>query len=394
MSGMVEWRKKENIRPIELPNKERWYWALLNIEHSWSGRMDVASIGNTFIMESEQMLVNAIELFEMGYFDSAYYSLRSAVDISTTMVFLADMPSDEREKYLNSWKETKGFPMQGQMIKLLSEHGDVFVDMKEKMPDFFDFAKELSAELNKYVHKQGLQHFYVSRNHFINSQKPVTSFVETFERYLKKCISVVAIMRLAIDAFPILLMDTNILYRCFDSMTEPYSEEFAIEYIGENYISEYKNTEMYIGTYNSLLDDPLKNEATFDVMKYQYINTTAKADIFSQITLLTWMDIIAVLISFSSSKVVKIYAYDGLQIYSTDRKSNRTSTSWSSLDIKKIADKGIGINNPYEEVYISVFQFGEEIFSVEHNEMISEEEYNEMGEYVLSKSKEYIPNEK
>ena len=362
MSGIVEWRKKENIKPIELPNKEKWYWDLLNIEHSWSGRMDVANIGNTFIMESEQMLINAIELFEMGYFDSAYYSLRSAVDISTTMVFLADMPTDEREKYLKSWKETKDFPMQRQMIKLLSAQGDVFVDMKEKMPDFFDFAKKLSAELNKYVHKQGLQHFYVSRNHPINTNKPLNAFIETFEYYLKKCIGVVAVMRLAIDAFPLLLMDADILYRCFDSMTEAYSEEFVQEYIGDNYVAEYKNTEMYIGVYNSFLDEPLKNEATFNVMKFQYINTMEQNDILSQITLLKGTDVIATLIAFSSEKVIKVYSYSGIQIYSTDRESNRTSKNWSSLDIKTIEDNGISINNPYEEVFISVFQFGEDLY--------------------------------
>ncbi|MEE0946849.1 MAG: teicoplanin resistance protein VanZ [Acutalibacteraceae bacterium] len=391
MSGIVEWRKKENIKPIELPNKEKWYWDLLNIEHSWSGRMDVANIGNTFIMESEQMLINAIELFEMGYFDSAYYSLRSAVDISTTMVFLADMPTDEREKYLKSWKETKDFPMQRQMIKLLSAQGDVFVDMKEKMPDFFDFAKKLSAELNKYVHKQGLQHFYVSRNHPINTNKPLNVFIETFEYYLKKCIGVVAVMRLAIDAFPILLMDADILYRCFDSMTEAYSEEFVQEYIGDNYVAEYKNTEMYIGVYNSFLDEPLKNEATFNVMKFQYINTMEQNDILSQITLLKGTDVIATLIAFSSEKVIKVYSYSGIQIYSTDRESNRTSKNWSSLDIKTIEDNGISINNPYEEVFISVFQFGEDLYSVEHNEMIDEEEFNAIGDYVCSKAIEYLP---
>ena len=61
-----------------------------NIEHSWSGRMDIGGIGNTFIVEAEQQLVNAIELFEIGYFDCAYFSLRSAIDLSTTMVYLAD----------------------------------------------------------------------------------------------------------------------------------------------------------------------------------------------------------------------------------------------------------------------------------------------------------------
>ena len=383
---MVEWRKKENIKPLELPDKEDFYWALLNVEHSWSGRMDVGNIGNTFIMESVQMLVNAIELFEAGYFDSAYYSLRSAVDLSTTMVFLADLPTCEREQYLTSWKDTKDFPMQRQMVRLLSQQGNIFVDMKEKMPDFFEFAKKLSAELNKYVHKQGLQHFYISRNHPINSNKSTTKFIETFQQYLKKCICVVAVMRLAIDAFPILLMDKNILYRCFDSLTEPYTENFAYEYIGEKYISEYKCTELYMNTYESFLDYPLKNEATFDVMKYQFINTSQKEDIFSQIKLLKGIDVVAVLIAFASEKVVKIYCYSGIQIYSTDRKSNRTSTSWSSLDIKKFEDKGISINNRYEEVFISVFQFGEEMFMVEHNVKITENEYTSIGEYVCAKT--------
>ena len=94
-------RKKENIRPIELQNKEQLYLDLLKIEHSWSGRIDT-NIGNTFVMEAEQLLVNSIELFEQGYFDCAYYSLRSAVELSTVMVFLTDMPYEESKDYLEA----------------------------------------------------------------------------------------------------------------------------------------------------------------------------------------------------------------------------------------------------------------------------------------------------
>ena len=74
----IDYRKAKNIRNISLPDKERYYWDLQNIENSWTGRID-ANLCNTFVMEAEQQLVNAIELFEMGYFDCAYYSLRSAV---------------------------------------------------------------------------------------------------------------------------------------------------------------------------------------------------------------------------------------------------------------------------------------------------------------------------
>ena len=83
-----EFRKRENIRPLELSNKEKYYEDLLNIEHSFTGLVGYGELINTFVMEAEQQLVNSIELFEMGYFDCAYYSLRSAIDLSTTMSFL------------------------------------------------------------------------------------------------------------------------------------------------------------------------------------------------------------------------------------------------------------------------------------------------------------------
>lgn len=369
----VSWRKNQNIKPIELPNKAKYYSDLINIEHSWSGRMDT-NICNTFIMEAEQQLVNAIEMFELGYFDCAYYSLRSAVDISTTMVFLSDMPDEDREKYLSAWKATEDFPMQGQMIKQLSRQGNVFADMASKMPDFFASAKALSAELNKYVHKQGLQHFYISRNHPINQQKPLDGFIKLFEAYLQRCIGVVAVMRLAIDPFPILLMDEEILYRCFDSMTEPYSEEFVEKYIGETIISQYKDTDIYIGTYDSFMNDEKKKESVFSVMKHQYIDSKKMDEIFSQLHLLSKADIICVLMVAASEKVVKVYCYNGLAMYFTDRNTKRTVMSWSGADFKMFAEAEEHINQPYDEAYISTFTFDGEHFHIEHNEKLNVDE--------------------
>ncbi len=369
----VSWRKNQNIKPIELPNKVTFYSDLINIEHSWSGRMDT-NICNTFIMEAEQQLVNAIEMFELGYFDCAYYSLRSAVDISTTMVFLSDMPDEDREKYLAAWKATEDFPMQGQMIKQLSRQGNVFADMVSKMPDFFASAKALGAELNKYVHKQGLQHFYISRNHPINQQKPLDGFIKLFEAYLQRCIGVVAVMRLAIDPFPILLMDEEILYRCFDSMTEPYKEEFVEKYIGENIVSKYKETDIYIGTYDSFMCDEKKKESVFNVMKHQYIDSKKMDEIFSQLHLLSKADIICVLMVAASEKVVKVYCYNGLAMYFTDRNTKRTVMSWSGADFKMFAEAEEHINQPYDEAYISTFTFDGEHFHIEHNEKLNVDE--------------------
>lgn len=370
----IEWRKHENIRPLTLPNIEKFYHDLQNIEHSWSGRMDIGNIGNTFIIEAEQQLINAIELFELGYFDCAYYSLRSAVDLSTTMVYLADMPDEEKNLLLDAWKETKDFPMQGQMIKQLSTKGNVFTDMKNKMPDFFSEAKKLSASLNKYVHKQGLRHFYISRNHPINVNQSQDAFINNFEYYLKRCTGVVAVMRLAIDPFPVLLMDDDILYRCFDSMTEPYTEKFVEEYIGQPTIEAYKTTDIFQYAYDSFISDQRKNEAVFNIVKHQYIDSRKMDEILPQLQLMDKCDGICTLIVYACSKVVKVYGIGGLNMYFTDKDTNRKAHSWSSADFNRFANAECKINQLYDEAYISVFQFDDDYYYAEHNELLDSDE--------------------
>lgn len=379
-SNYFEWRKHQNIRPLKLKNKEKFYSDIINIEHSWSGRMDT-NVGNTFIMEAEQQLINAIELYELGYFDCAYYSLRSAIDLSTTMVFLCDLPDNDRGKYLKDWKNIEDFPLRGTMIAKLKKANNVFCDMYDKMPNFFNRAHVLSSRLNKFVHKQGLVQFYVSRNHPIYGNKSDINFIEDFESDLKECIAVVAVMRLAIDPFPVLLMDEEILYRCFDSLTEPYSENFVSEYIGKDIIEEYKTTDIYRGTYKSFENEEKKNQTVFDIMKHQYINTTKKDDIFAQLHLLPIHNIISTVIALSCDKVVKVYTMDGLLMYFTDKNTNRTKHSWSGADFKKFQEPIEKINQPYDEAFISVFNFDNEYYFAEHNELLDQDDVTNINEY-------------
>ncbi len=376
MNTYLEFKETENLRPLKLQNKEKYYFDLENIENSWSGRADLFQIANTFIMEAEQQLRNALELFELGYFDCAYYSLRSAVDISTTIVFLADMPDADRENYTGKWKSTEDFPMQGQMLKLLSAHGDTFVDMKQQMPQFFQNAKSLSAELNKYVHKQGFQHFYVSRNHPINMHKPLDPFITEFEKYFKRCAGVVAVMRLAIDPFPVLLMDEEIMYRCFDAMTIPYGKTFVDEYIGEDTINAYKLTTLYTGMYEHFMSIEKKNDNVFNVTKHQYIDTREKDSILTQAHLMTNADVICTLLVCACEKIVKVYVDNGLTAYFTERKTNRKKMSWSSAQFTQFANAEELINQTYDEAYISVCHFGESIYWLEHNEQLCDADLN------------------
>lgn len=370
------WRKHENIRKYEIPNVEKYFEDIMNIENSFSGRMDVP-LANHFILESVQLIVNSISLFELGYFDNAYYSLRESIEISTTLVYLSDRPDEERRKKMEDWNNTKNFPMQGQMLNQLFQHGLVVSDMKEKMKPFFDEIKDVSKKLNKCIHKQGVQFFYVSMNYPFYRKKDNNEFIKDFVYLLEKTIGIVAVMRLAIDPYPVLLMDEEILLRCFDSITEAYEIEFVEKYITTQTLEDYMKTKIYTTHYNEHISKEKKNIAVFEIMKYQIIDTTKRGEILSQIYLLDNLDKIATYIALSSNKVVNIYTYDGIQTYSTDRNSNRKVYTWNKMDIKQFEKNKEMFNQNFNEVFISVFKYcisKNEImtFYVEHNEKLSD----------------------
>lgn len=377
---------ENNILKNDSLNKLKYYMDIYNIEHSLSGRLD-GNISNLFIKEAAQQLINAIKLFSDGYFDCAYYLLRSAIEISTIMVFLVDMPEDERKRYLDAWMETLDFPMQGKIIQELSKNGDIFVDMKDKMPVFFDNAKNLSSELNKYVHKQGIQHFYSYIPYNIYISDRAKELEVTFEKHLKQCIGIVSVMRLAIDPFPILLMDKEILYRCFDSITEPYTESFVEEYIGIDIIDCYKKTKIYTGLYDSFMQNEKKSESVFLVTNHEYIVSTMIKEILLQKHLLCKRDLISVLLVASNNKVVKVYCGNGLLQYYTDRNTKRVKLSWSSEDFKRFSNSKKLINQVYDEAYISVLKFDNELYFIEHNEKIEQTEIKAINDFILKELK-------
>lgn len=382
----IKYIEGNNILKNDSLNKLKYYMDIYNIEHSLSGRLD-GNISNLFIKEAAQQLINAIKLFSDGYFDCAYYLLRSAIEISTIMVFLVDMPEDERKRYLDAWMETLDFPMQGKIIQELSRNGDIFVDMKDKMPVFFDNAKNLSSELNKYVHKQGIQHFYsyIPYNIYISDRTKELEVI--FEKHLKQCIGIVSVMRLAIDPFPILLMDKEILYRCFDSITEPYTESFVEEYIGIDIIDCYKRTEIYTGLYDSFMQNEKKSESVFLVTNHEYIVSTMIKEILLQKHLLCKRELISVLLVSSNNKVVKVYCGNGLLQYYTDRNTKRVKLSWRSEDFKRFSNSKKLINQVYDEAYISVLKFDNELYFIEHNEKIEQTEIKAINDFIIKELK-------
>lgn len=264
--------------------------------------------------------------------------------------------------------------MQHVMVESMSKEGDIVRDMMDKMPSFFKHAKCISQELNKYVHKQGFQHFYISQEWIDNPHKLDTERVEDFKKYLTECIGIVAVMRLSVDPFPILLMDEEILYRCFDSITDPYTEEFVIKYIGESIVDDYKKTDIYEGAYQSFMNEEKKNEATYNVMKHFYIDTEKQDDIFSQLNLLNVEDRIAATIACTIPSTTKVYCKRGWLMYTTNRKTNRKKQQWKGSDFAHFSKSENPLNQKYDEALISVVKLNGEDYYLEHNEPLSNEE--------------------
>lgn len=73
----IEWVETSNLFKIPIKEKYKYYKDISNIKFGLSMRVDNLNVySNIFIEEVAQLLINAIYLFEEGYFDCAYYSLR------------------------------------------------------------------------------------------------------------------------------------------------------------------------------------------------------------------------------------------------------------------------------------------------------------------------------
>lgn len=68
-------------------------------------------------------------------------------------------------------------------------------------------------------------------------------------------------------------------------------------------------------------------------------------------------------------------------MYFTDKNTNRTKHSWSGADFKKFQEPIEKINQPYDEAFISVFNFDNEYYFAEHNELLDQDDVTNINEY-------------
>lgn len=361
------------VNPIELPNADDYVMDIYNISQANTGFIH-AWDSNLFFEEATQLLVNAIRLFQMGYFDCAFYSLRQSLELSIETIFLTENPNKKKD-----WQSLKSGFESNTMPKALKEKDTTFKDMTEKMPAFFGKIRNVQKAIHKYVHKQGYASFYqIRRNAFLLKRNNLKKedLVEDFEKYLKVCIGAVAVYRLSIDALPVVLMDEDMLLRSGDFITEPYSEEFVDKYIGKDNLEAFKTTKIYKDFCASLGDNEKQNEAVFHLIHEQYYNRNKMDDYMAQLHLCSFVDRIAMCIFTISNKISQIFV-DGIHWYFSEIKSNnknRGITLGSSYYDELFSKSVSNYNLPYYNVYLSRCFINKDYTYFEHNEVLSEAE--------------------
>jgi hypothetical protein len=373
----MKWKESENIIPSVLEEKKQYYLDLMNIENSWTGRIDVL-FSNNFFKETVQLIINAIVLFEKGYFDCAFYSLRQSLEISTTAVYFVDDTSENRKQEIRKWIKQDRFPMHKQMTDNLQKRQTVFADIREKMVLYFEEIEGTKQKLNKYVHKQGYDKFYIWHTTSENMENRKRKLIADFNEFLIKCIGAVAVYRLAIDPLPLLLADEDIYNRTGQLMTEGYSEDFIEKYIGINHIEAYKETDLYKTNYEILMTSEEMLPSVLNLVKNDYVDRTKIDEILSQRHLLSGHHMVALALMAYSENISRIYCFRGLHWFFSDTHSNRTKTAWSSQDFDRVKNGSKKYNVNYDEAFLSYLKVGDEDYYMEHNLEFTESEISDL----------------
>lgn len=349
------------LKPVEIENKEFYYSLIYEISESLTSGIIVdlfhSNKINMIITEACQSLANSIRLYELGYFDDAYYSMRSAIELATIML---DVGDNEYEKMVNNMnlfsnKEYRNF--RASTLRYLKENGIEFRDVANKMPNFVNEINNTCIKLNSFVHKTGFDNFYGIRNYY--NENFHKKQLDDFENNLISSIRIVAIMRLVIDPFPLLLADEEIYYRSPNIMTYPFNEKL-LEVMGEESIAEFKNTDVYKSYEEELMKLEKRNQEVNNIVMADYIELDNLENIYLQKHLLNHHELKYVDIASCSEKIILIISDNGFSRYSTSSNTHEILCNHTDINLK---DSSENFNIKYDSIYVSILQHSKDKIS-------------------------------
>lgn len=371
----AEYFETHFLRPIPFPNKEEYYSFIHEIGNTVTFFIgEKFSIAYRIVKESEHMLINAVSLFEKGYFDAAFYTLRQTMELCMMIAYFFELPDEERRQRFKDWKgSVERFPGVGEMRRTLesADYSVDFRDFKEKMPEFFDEFASVYRELNKYTHKQGLRYFYSVR--WYKDPQNDESLLVNFRNHLDRVIGCVAIFRLMIDPLPVLKLEEEIEYRTADILMFPFSPRFVAKFIGDERLGAYKKTNLCSEFKAGILRNNEKlSEATYNYIKWDFLERNTIPEVLKQKHLLSRRQIVQLMFVDKFMQISAVHTCGGLLTCRTDVESKRIDWSASTAEFDLMEKSSNPYNQQYKGVYISVLNVQDESYFLEHNETIDE----------------------
>ena len=121
-----------SIKPLSLPRAGEYLEDLSDLRFADSGILTEVN-PFFFVNEACQLLANSVRLFELGYFDCAFYSIRQAIELSLSGLYLFSNPDK-----IKGWKNLeKGFELRT-IVPELKVGKEEFAEIKELFSDFFE----------------------------------------------------------------------------------------------------------------------------------------------------------------------------------------------------------------------------------------------------------------
>jgi hypothetical protein len=376
-----------SIKPLQIKNVDEYIYDLDNIALANINQLDNLFY-RQFFNEACQMIVNGIRIFEKGYFDCAFYSLRQSIEVTIGSLFLSTSP-----KSWEGWNENLKKYEKVNMLKCLDRKNDEYKDISKRLAPFFTQLKEYEEKIvNKYIHKQGITFFHCYRNGADGYNSNIdNTIINDFEKYIKMSIGAVSLYRLVFDPLPIILMDETLAMKSIDTMVEPFSEPFVKEYIGNDVIEQYKQTDIYKVYKEWFLEQETQCKPIYDIIHYQDVDITKIEIINKQKHMLSLYDKIAVDLFNSSNKISLVYGMNGFLPYTSNIARNdkyigfTCGNNFFSNYFKSNCDYNCNFDH---QDYISRVSFNEDYIYLEHNFVFDDKEI----EVIKSVIKQYIIN--
>lgn len=377
---IVESMRFNESEKVTLPQREVTLDALRSLELMTVGRAD-RFFCNSFLTESVRLLINSVFLYEEGYFDCAFYSIRQATEIVNNMLYIAN----KGKTALKKWDEKGYFPMNNAILKQLSGIDVFYSEVKNTISDFFEKYEKLMKKSHKIIHKQGFDTFYqIRKNPAYGTKFCKEDEISLFSDFLTQTICMLIILYIIVDPVSLVLSDEDLSMRFnFDPMEEPANVEYLQEHLGADVVTKIKMTSYFMEFSSFFKAKEKMLPATLDVVRNQAFDLDCLEEIQSQRHLLNVYEKLILDLLLSNIKFTRIYPECYLLGYITSIQSNYQRMEWSSTEYEQYLSVPESFNLSYHTIFRSIVKGPGSNWLLEHNVPFSDKDIEKIQEIFL-----------